>query len=104
MPFQPVTVELPTEVPPELIKYLARLQFIVTVLGLIFGVLCITGGIVLFVLGITGNMSITGKLGDKEIEIVDAAPGAVLFLVGLAVAYLTRFVFKIADPAPDPTP
>ena len=62
--------------------------------GLIFGVACIVGGVLLFINGISGSTNWTTKLLGVESEITDAAPGAILFVLGLLVAYATRFVIK----------
>ena len=51
-------------------------------------------GIVLFFLGITGAVSWTAKVLGAESQLVDAAPGVVLFVVGLFVVLVTRYDVK----------
>ena len=59
--------------------------------GLVVGVVCILGGLILFILGVTSATSWTAKILGAESTLADAAPGAVLFIVGLFVVYITRY-------------
>ena len=59
--------------------------------GLYLGVVCILGGLILFILGVTGATSWTAKILGAESILVDAAPGVVLFIVGLFIVYITRY-------------
>ncbi len=73
---------------------LARYQLIYSVIGLFLGSVCIGGGIYLFVQGITGEMNWSLKVLGNESVIANAAPGAVLFIVGLFFVIATKFKFK----------
>ena len=79
---------------PDAWKRISLFQLIYSLCGLILGLVCIIGGIILFLHGITGSTSWTAKLLGAESEISDAAPGAVLFIVGLFVVLVTRFTAK----------
>ena len=71
-----------------------RYKFIYSMSALIIGLCCILGGMILFILGMSGTMSWTiGAFGMKS-SIADAAPGASLFIVGLFYVYMTRFCPK----------
>ena len=80
--------------PQETILKLSKHQLIYSILGLVLGLVCIIGGIILFLFGITGKMSWTAKFIGASSEILDAAPGAVLFIVGLFIVFVTRYKFK----------
>jgi hypothetical protein len=77
---------------------LAKFELTYAVLGLIAGLLCMVGGIFLFYQGITGSMDWTAKFFVGESKITNAAPGAVLFLIGLFVILGTRYKFKHVKP------
>lgn len=68
-------------------------QFIYSLAGLILGLICVIGGIVLFLHGIVGPTAswTTNLLG---INVSDAAPGVILFIVGLLIVWITRFEVK----------
>ncbi|HKX83235.1 MAG TPA: hypothetical protein VJL58_03355, partial [Pyrinomonadaceae bacterium] len=51
---------------------------------------CIVGGVVLGLNGVAGSTSWTAKLLGMESSINDAAPGVVLFIVGLFIVYATK--------------
>lgn len=70
-------------------------QFIYSIAGLILGTVCIIGGIILFFHGITGSISWTAKLFGMESNISDAAPGAVLFIVGLFIVLITSYQIRV---------
>ncbi len=77
---------------------LAKFQLVYSTLGLILGLVCILGGIYLFIQGVTGEMNWSLKLLGNESDIVNAAPGAVLFIVGLFLVIVTKFKFKHIKP------
>jgi len=66
-------------------------KFIYSMTGLFLGLFSMIGGIILFLNGITGSTSWTAKILGNESSITDAAPGAVLFVVGLFVIIATRY-------------
>jgi hypothetical protein len=93
-------VRLKMEVPSSLksIDFWQRsslFQFIYSLAGLVLGLVCVIGGIILFLHGVTGSTSWTAKFIGLESNISDAAPGAILFIVGLFVVWITRFDIKV---------
>jgi hypothetical protein len=77
---------------------LAVLQLIYSLAGLAFGLTCILGGIALFFHGVVGSSSWVGQFIGVQSKLSDAAPGTVLFVVGLAVVWLTRFSVRVRQP------
>jgi hypothetical protein len=77
---------------------LAVLQLIYSLAGLVFGLACIVGGILLFFHGVAGSSSWVGEFIGVQSKLSDAAPGTVLFVVGLAVVWLTRFTVRVKQP------
>src|SRR3989475_13146671 len=77
---------------------LATLQLIYSLAGLVFGLACIVGGILLFFHGVAGSSSWVGEFIGVQSKLSDAAPGTVLFVVGLAVVWLTRFAVRVRQP------
>lgn len=69
-------------------------QLIYSLAGLILGLACVIGGIILFLNGVTGSTNWTAKFIGAESNISDAAPGVVLFIVGLFIVWVTRFNAK----------
>lgn len=59
--------------------------------GLAAGVVCILLGVVLFLLGVTGNIQWSASVLGFSSKLTDAAPGAVLFVVGVIVIVVTAF-------------
>lgn len=80
---------------PKTYQHLGSYNFIYAVLGLVLGLVCIIGGIVLFLNGVVGSTSWTAKILGAESNISDAAPGVVLFIVGLFVVFVTKFDVKV---------
>jgi len=76
-------------------KTIARYHLIYSLAGLFLGCVCIIGGMILFLNGVIGSTSWTAKIIGAESNLVDAAPGAVLFIVGLFIVYVTRFSAKV---------
>ena len=77
---------------------LALLQLIYSLAGLLLGLACIIGGILLFFHGVAGSSSWVGEVIGLKSKLSDAAPGTVLFVVGLAVVWLTRFAVRVRQP------
>lgn len=73
---------------------LAKNELIYSILGLVLGLCCILGGLALFMNGISGSTSWTANFWGGESKITDAAPGAILFIVGLFFVLLTRYRFS----------
>ncbi|MHB8987927.1 MAG: hypothetical protein ACYC6S_04000 [Desulfobulbia bacterium] len=97
-PFSPLEVEIGEDFAsknPDVVKELSKHQLLYSIGGLILGVVCMIGGIVLFLNGVTGATSWTAKLLGAESQFSDAAPGAVLFIVGLFIVLITKYVFNV---------
>jgi len=78
----------------EIINKVSKHQLIYSITGMLLGGLCIIGGFVLFIFGISGKVSWTGKFLGATSQILDATPGSVLFIVGLFVVWVTRYAMK----------
>ena len=72
-------------------------QGIYSILGMALGAVCIVGGFVLFIHGIKGSSNWVVKILGLESNISDAAPGAILFLVGLLTVVVTRYAATVRD-------
>ena len=59
-------------------------------LGLVLGMAAIIGGVILGLNGVAGSTSWTAKILGLESNVNDAAPGVVLFLVGLFLVRSTK--------------
>ena len=79
----------------ETMQTVSRHQLIYSVLGLLTGILMTLGGLVLFLNGVAGSSSWTVSLLSLESDLSDAAPGTILFVVGLAIVLVTRYEFKV---------
>jgi len=77
------------------INQMMRYKLIYSMTGLVLGLVSMLGGIVLFLNGVTGSTSWTAKILGSESNLTDAAPGAILFIVGLFVVIATRYNPKI---------
>ncbi|MNF47334.1 hypothetical protein D3C85_467880 [compost metagenome] len=78
----------------ELQRTLALYQFFYSLAGLVLGTVCVVGGIFLFVQGVTGAAEWSAELLGLKSKVSQAAPGAILFVVGFAVVYSTKYRFK----------
>jgi hypothetical protein len=67
------------------------LKFVYSIIGLVLGLVCIITGAALFFAGVVGATSWTASLLGLQSKVTDAAPGSVLFIVGLFVVWATRF-------------
>lgn len=65
-------------------------QFIYSMAGLVMGGLCILAGTLLFLFGVTGTINWSINILGTSSNLVNAAPGAILFVVGLFIVLLTR--------------
>ncbi|EMA2481040.1 hypothetical protein U2G54_002493 [Vibrio fluvialis] len=72
---------------------LAKYELINAILGQFGGLVCILGGVALFFNGVAGSTSWAAKILGAESTITDAAPGVVLFIVGLFFVVVTRYKF-----------
>ena len=97
--FLVVALELPPDPKArQLWARLARLQLIYSLAGLVFGLGCIVGGLGLFLHGVAGSTSWVGDFIGVQSRLADAAPGTILFIVGLLVVWLTRFSIRVRQP------
>lgn len=70
-------------------------QVVYSLAGLILGLVCMIGGIILFLRGVTGSTSWTADILGTKSSIADAAPGVILFIVGLFIVLITKFDVSI---------
>jgi hypothetical protein len=75
--------------------------FLYSVAGLLLGLVCALLGVLLFFHGVTGSTGWVVQLPGLKSSLSDAAPGVILFVVGLAVVYLTRFEVRTSPSAVD---
>ena len=66
-------------------------------LGLILGLASIIGGIILGLNGVAGSTSWAATLLGLESKINDAAPGVMLFIVGLFMVWATKPRVRVKD-------
>lgn len=93
-------IEVPPEaVDKELWQRVLLYQFLYSIAGLLSGLLCVLGGILLVVNGFAGDGKWTAQFFGVTVS--DAAPGVVLFIVGVALVQLTRFTVRLS-PKKDP--
>jgi hypothetical protein len=76
-------------------RLLSLYQFVYSLCGLVLGLACVIGGVLLFLNGVAGAASWTARILGAESQISDAAPGAILFVVGLFVVLVTRFTVRV---------
>jgi hypothetical protein len=67
-----------------------RYRLIYSMTGLFLGIVSIAGGIILFLFGVTGSTNWTAKFFGFESNLTDAAPGVILFTIGLFIIIFTR--------------
>ena len=76
-------------------RLLSLYQFVYSLCGLVLGLACLAGGVLLFLNGVAGSASWTARILGVESQVSDAAPGAILFIVGLFVVFVTRFTVRV---------
>ena len=72
-----------------------RYKLIYSLCGLFWGWSCIFGGMLLFVRGISGSSNWVTKFIGIESNIANAAPGTILFLIGLFIVIVTRYNVRV---------
>jgi hypothetical protein len=87
-------VEIPSSMDATLARSITTHQLIYSLAGLLMGLACIVGGLVLALRGVTGSAGWTAKVLGLESELTDAAPGVVLFVVGIFMVWVTRYNVK----------
>lgn len=75
---------------PRVTDKVATLSFIYAMAGLMLGLACALLGVVLFH-GVAGSSGWVVELLGLKSTLSDAAPGVVLFVVGLVVVFVTRY-------------
>jgi hypothetical protein len=84
-------IEVPPDVTdPNTWKMANKYQFLYSMVGLGVGLLSVFGGIILFILGIGGNIKWVIDVQGFNSQLINAAPGALLFIVGMIVIWITR--------------
>ncbi|OZC34548.1 hypothetical protein B9Q17_05905 [Marinobacter vinifirmus] len=56
--------------------------------------ICILSGVALLALGMTGEISLTVEHTGWTMSLINLSPGAFIFVVGIAFAWLGRYRFK----------
>jgi len=72
-------------------------EYIYGVSGLVLGLSSIVGGSILGLNGVAGSTSWTASLLGLESQINDAAPGVVLFVVGIFLVWITKPKVKFGN-------
>ena len=67
-----------------------KLEYVYAILGLLLGLSSIIFGSILSLNGVVGSTSWTANFIGAESSINDAAPGVVLFIVGLFMIWVTK--------------
>ena len=67
-----------------------KLKFVYSIVGLLVGLSCIIAGVVLGVNGVVGHTSWTASLLGLTTSMNDAAPGVIVFVVGIFIVLITR--------------
>jgi hypothetical protein len=89
-------LEVPPSAPPSFWKSAGQHHFLYAMSGLILGLIVTLTGAVLFGLGIGGKTTWAARVFGFESRISDAAPGALLFFVGVLVIWITRYDVRVA--------
>jgi hypothetical protein len=72
-------------------------EYIYSTIALILGLSAIIGGSILCIYGVAGHTSFTASVLGLNTNFNDAAPGVVLFVVGLFMIWVTRPKVKLGD-------
>jgi hypothetical protein len=81
---------------PDVVAAIVKQQYRISLLGGVIGIICIAGGILLFLKGIAGDIDWVTKVGPGVTsKLTNAAPGAILFVVGLFSIYFSRYKVTI---------
>lgn len=71
-------------------RFVVALEYAYGALGLVLGLACVLGGCVLGLNGVAGSTSWTASFLGAESQLNDAAPGVVLFIVGVFLVWITK--------------
>jgi uncharacterized RDD family membrane protein YckC len=97
-----VDEEFGLEIPDTLVdvslwKRLSLFQLLYSVGGLLLAAFCMFSGVLLCIRGASGSSNFTAALLGANTAINDAAPGVVLFVVGLLVVWITRMSIRTTN-------
>ena len=91
-----IKMQVPPDIKdPDMWKRFALYQLIYSLFGKVVGLICIIGGIFLFVHGIAGSESWTAKITKNTIEFSDVPSGVALFIAGVFIIFFTRFTIEV---------
>ena len=79
-----------------------KLKLVYSLVGLFLGLSCIISGSVLSLYGATGHTSLIASFLGLSTQLNDAAPGVVIFIVGIFMVLITRFQVKERITTRDP--
>jgi len=88
------SLRLPVNLDEEIWRLALRYAFIYSMAGLVLGLACLLGGIALFLHGVAGKTSWVASVLGLHSSVTDAAPGTLLFIVGLIAVFVTRYNVK----------
>jgi phosphotransferase system glucose/maltose/N-acetylglucosamine-specific IIC component len=74
-----------------------KLKFVYSVFGLLLGFSCIVAGIILSMAGVVGHTSWAASLVGFTTNLNDAAPGVVVFIIGVFFVFITRFTVTVKE-------
>lgn len=94
--FGPQEVVVSDEVTdPEVWKGAVQYQFWYSTFGLALGLVCILSGVILFLHGVVGTTkSWTASVLGLKNSVSDVPAGVAVFIVGMIIVFITRFVVK----------
>lgn len=72
------------------IKY----EYIIMILSLCSGIFCIIGGIILTILGFTGNINWIIEGTDFTSKLINASPGVLLMVIGALIIIFKRLKIR----------
>jgi hypothetical protein len=88
-------LEVPSGAPSGFWTRAGTHHFIYSVLGLVLGLITIITGAVLFGLGVGGKTTWVAHVLGFESRISDAAPGALLFVAGVLIVWITKYDVRV---------
>jgi hypothetical protein len=96
--------EVTNKLPEAILQNIVRNEFIYALAGLVVGVLCILGGFILVILGVSGSIEWVVKGGTFESQLKNAGPGALLCILGFLLVGVTRYRLRVGELAATPQP
>jgi hypothetical protein len=88
-------VDIQGSVSDHVIVQLSRFQFMYSLIGMILGVICMIGGIVLCLASVGGATDWSIKILQFNSKLAKAAPGVMLFVAGVVITYVTSFRVRV---------